>query len=72
MKDIQVYKPPIIGLLSSGNELVSCDSESLPDGTIRDSNKAMMMAMLRKVSAQADIRDFGTMVDTSDDIHSKM
>ena len=73
VKNIKVYKKPVIGLLSSGNELVNCDSETLPDGTIRDSNKGMMIAMLKKAGVDSqNIRDFGTMIDTSDDIHSKM
>jgi len=47
VKDIKVYKKAVIGLLSSGNELVECHEEGeLADGKIRDSNKPMMKGLL--------------------------
>lgn len=67
---IKIYKKPKIGLLSSGNELVDCAASDLPDGTIRDSNKAMMKAFLQ--STGIEVLDFGTMRDFAEDIHEKM
>ena len=43
---IKVYRKPMIGLVSSGNELVDAAEKNLPDGMIRDSNKAMLMSLL--------------------------
>jgi molybdopterin molybdotransferase len=40
---LSVFKEPVIGLLSSGNELVSPFSkEEVPVGKIRNSNSAML------------------------------
>lgn len=74
VKDIKVYKKAIIGLLSSGNELVECHEDGeLADGKIRDSNKPMMKGLLIQSGVSPNqIRDFGSMSDDSEDIHTKM
>jgi gephyrin len=46
VKGIKIYRKPIIGLLSTGNELVDASSERLDDGKIRDSNKLMLKAII--------------------------
>jgi len=48
IKDIKVYKRPIIGLLSTGNELVDASTEHLEDGKIRDSNKLMLKSIIQE------------------------
>jgi len=39
---------PIIGLLSTGNELVPASTEKLEDGKIRDSNKLMLKNIIKE------------------------
>ena len=36
-----------IGVLSSGNELAPADTVDVPSGQIRDSNKCMLMALVK-------------------------
>ena len=60
IKGIKVYKKPVIGILSTGNELVDASTETLDDGKIRDSNKLMLKNILREYGVASDIIDFGT------------
>jgi molybdopterin biosynthesis enzyme len=60
IKGIKVYKKPVIGILSTGNELVDASTETLDDGKIRDSNKLMLKNILREFGVSSDIIDFGT------------
>ena len=60
IKGIKVYKKPVIGILSTGNELVDASTETLDDGKIRDSNKLMLKNILREFGVAFDIIDFGT------------
>ena len=48
VKGIKVYRKPIIGLLSTGNELVDASSPELEDGKIRDSNKIMLKSIIKE------------------------
>ena len=45
---VKVFKRPVIGLISSGNELVNANTIDLPDGKIRDSNKLMLKALFKE------------------------
>ena len=56
-----MYKTPIIGLISTGNEVVSVDTVHLDSGKIRDSNKIMFQVLLREIGIEAT--DFGTVED---------
>jgi gephyrin len=48
VKNIKVYRKPVIGLVSTGNELVDAATEHLEDGKIRDSNKLMLTTVLKE------------------------
>lgn len=48
VRGVKVYRKPIIGLLSTGNELVGASTEELEDGKIRDSNKIMLKSILKE------------------------
>jgi len=48
IKSINVYRKPVIGLFSTGNELVEASTEDLEDGKIRDSNKLMLKSILKE------------------------
>lgn len=57
---VKVSKVPIVGLLSTGNEL-QIFGESLKPGHIYDSNKITLMSMLKNLTCVAT--DFGIVVD---------
>ena len=60
-------------MISSGNELVDASEKILPDGMIRDSNKAMLKAFLCEVGHEKlMIKDYGCMKDTGIDVDEKM
>ena len=49
--EIKIYKKPVVGLVSTGNELVdvlaSRETSLLKSGKIRDSNKIMLKSLLQ-------------------------
>ncbi|CDW71322.1 molybdopterin biosynthesis [Stylonychia lemnae] len=63
ISEIKVYKKPIIGLLSTGNELVEANTVELLDGYIRDSNKIMLKAMISEHNIASEVRDYGIVGD---------
>lgn len=64
IKSIKVYRKPIIGLLSTGNELVEAETEVLQDGQIRDSNKIMLKALINEFQIASAIKDYGIVGDS--------
>lgn len=66
IKAIAVYKKPVIGLLSTGTELVEASTEVLEDGKIRDSNKLMLKAILKEFNVASEIVDFGSISDNQE------
>ena len=61
--DVPVYRRPVVGVLSSGDELVD-PSQSPRPGEIRDSNRYAIAASLRAMGA--DARQFPTLRDEED------
>lgn len=56
--NVKVYTKTIkIGVLSTGNELVSAGIERLPTGKIRDSNKTMLQTIIREFSNRLNISE---------------
>eukprot|EP00117_Sycon_ciliatum_P033654 scpid44881/ scgid2076/ Gephyrin; Molybdopterin adenylyltransferase; Domain G; Molybdopterin molybdenumtransferase; Domain E len=45
---VDVHRKPVVGVLSTGNELCDPATDTLPGGHIRDSNRAMLMAAVRE------------------------
>ena len=72
VKGIKVYRKPVIGLLSTGNELVEASTEDLEDGKIRDSNKLMLKSIIKEFGVAAEIKDFGTVQDEQGSLHEAM
>ena len=58
---VPLYPQPVVGVLSTGDELVP-PSSSLAPGKIRDSNRLMLMAAVAE--AQGASRDLGIAADT--------
>jgi gephyrin len=72
VKGIKVYKKPVIGLLSTGNELVDASTETLEDGKIRDSNKLMLINIFKEFGVASEVRDFGSVQDEASSLHLAM
>ena len=72
IKYINVYRKPIIGLFSTGNELVDASSETLEDGKIRDSNKLMLKSIIKEFQIAQEIIDYGVSSDRREDLHQVM
>jgi gephyrin len=72
IKSIKAYKKPLIGLLSTGNELVDASTEHLEDGKIRDSNKLMLKSIIREFGIASEIHDYGTVSDEYEELHTAM
>jgi gephyrin len=69
---VTVFRKPIIGLLSTGNELVPASTEVLDDGKIRDSNKLMLKSILKEYQVAGEVKDYGTVSDDEDSLREKM
>jgi molybdopterin molybdotransferase len=52
IRELPVTKRPTVGILSSGNELVPYETESLPSGKVRDCNALMIGELCRKKGAE--------------------
>lgn len=59
IKGMKIYRKPIIGLISTGNELVEASCENLEDGKIRDSNKLMLKSIMKEFQVAQEIKDYG-------------
>lgn len=62
---ITTLRKPVVGIFSSGNELVDPFSQSVEKGKIRDSNKAMLTAMLEATNT-CTVTDLGKMEDSEE------
>jgi molybdopterin molybdotransferase len=63
--EVAIYDRPRVALLSSGDELLEIDSP-LESGKIRDSNSAMLAALIQ--SAHADVLRLGIAKDTRESV----
>ena len=62
-----VYRRPLVGVLSTGDELVD-DGSPLAPGQIRDSNRHTLLALVR--DAACEPVDLGLVRDDKDDLHA--
>lgn len=63
-QNVKVYTNLVtVGVLSTGNELVSAGIERLPTGKIRDSNKVMLMTILREVIGKLNMHESVEVLD---------
>ena len=64
VENVKVYLKAVnIGVLSTGNELVSATIERLPKGKIRDSNKLMLTSIIRETSLRLNIAEQINVID---------
>ncbi|KAF3774267.1 Molybdopterin biosynthesis protein [Nymphaea thermarum] len=63
---VKVYPRPVVGVLSTGDELVEPATRNLNCGQIRDSNRAMLLAAA--MQQHCKVLDMGIARDDSDDL----
>ncbi|XP_023228428.1 gephyrin-like [Centruroides sculpturatus] len=68
--NINVYKKPIIGILSTGNEIVEPGDDSSKGGVIRDSNKTTLLALFK--TEDFSTYDGGIAKDNPEEIKMKL
>ncbi|CAG8530556.1 1804_t:CDS:10 [Acaulospora morrowiae] len=67
VKEVQVYKRPVLGILSTGNEVVDHnDLSELKYGAVRDSNRPALLAIAKATGFEA--KDFGIVGDDPKEI----
>ncbi|UMZ73198.1 molybdopterin molybdotransferase MoeA [Natranaerofaba carboxydovora] len=64
--NIEVIKPPKIGIIVTGNELVELD-ESLQKGEIRNSNRYLLTTSLKELNIE-NIKYYGIVEDTKENL----
>ncbi|NLA27735.1 MAG: molybdopterin molybdotransferase MoeA, partial [Firmicutes bacterium] len=57
ISEVKIYRQPVMGLLSSGDELVPYKTKTLTEGKIRDSNSPSLAYLGMKSGAQVLIND---------------
>lgn len=67
---VSVFESPIIGVLSTGNELVDPKENELPKGCIRDSNRSMLLSAIKN-NGMTGV-DLGIAQDTLEDLEKKI
>jgi molybdopterin molybdotransferase len=65
--DVEVFRKPRVGLLSSGNELLKIGAALVP-GKIRDSNSSMLAALIQ--NAHAEVIHLGIAKDTRESVEN--
>ncbi len=56
-----VYQNPRVGIMSTGDEVMSPDTDDLEPGAIRDANRPLLKALLAEVGVE--VRDYGIIGD---------
>ncbi|KAF0091281.1 MAG: moeA1 [Fusobacteria bacterium] len=69
MAEVEVYKVPRVGIMTSGDEVIELNQELLP-GKIYNSNKYALMAFINDIGIKAI--DYGVAEDTLDDLKDKI
>ncbi|CDW51849.1 gephyrin [Trichuris trichiura] len=66
VRDVKVAKKPSIGIVSTGDEICEHSINPLPYGKVRDTNRPMLISLMREHGFGAD--DFGIVPDEPDSI----
>jgi molybdopterin molybdotransferase len=70
VKESEVFNKPRIGLISSGNEIVSIETALPPPGTVRDINRYAIAGLMER--AGCEVNFLGIARDTIEDISEKL
>ncbi|CAB4492183.1 hypothetical protein RhiirA1_379788 [Rhizophagus irregularis] len=68
VREVRVYKRPVIGILSTGNEVVNHNEPELKYGQIRDSNRPTLLA-IGKITG-FEVKDFGIVSDNVQELEN--
>ena len=66
----RVVRRPVVGLMSTGDEVVPPDTEALEPGKIRDANRPLLRGLLADVGLE--VRDYGIIGDDPDLLRSSL
>ncbi|RHZ82706.1 hypothetical protein Glove_104g49 [Diversispora epigaea] len=71
VKEVKIYKRPIFGILSTGNEVINHnDPSELKCGQIRDSNRPALLATAKATGFEA--KDFGIVKDNAKELENSL
>ncbi|KJS21453.1 MAG: molybdenum cofactor biosynthesis protein [Clostridiaceae bacterium BRH_c20a] len=69
INSVSVFKKPVVGIISTGNELVPRNTGELQKGQIRDINTIILSSIAKKLGA--DVIEYGITNDKYDQIYEK-
>jgi len=67
---VQTFRLPLVGVLSTGNELVEPETEVLPSGAIRDANRTTLLNLL--TDSGFPVMDLGVAKDDPDSLYTML
>lgn len=67
---MKAHRRPVIGVLSTGSELVEAFAEATPKGKIRDSNRPMLLSLLEDWGVE--MMDLGVCSDKKDELRKTL
>jgi molybdopterin molybdotransferase len=67
---LEIYRRPLVAVASTGDELVSVDDGELGPGQIRDSNRPMLIALLKELGVE--VIDLGRIPDAEEQLLSTL
>lgn len=68
--NVNVYKKPVIGVMSTGNEVVDFAETSIREGQIRDSNRISLISSF--ITDGYEVKDLGILPDNYDKIKEEI
>lgn len=67
---LEIYRRPVIAVASTGDELVAVDDGELGPGKIRDSNRPMLIALLKELGVE--VLDLGRIPDVEEQLLTRL
>lgn len=65
-----VFRRPVVGIMSTGDEVVPPETETLLPGKIRDSNRPVLFGLLSELGVT--VRDYGIVPDDADQLRATL